>query len=246
MILNQKTCRYESKSSKILTRDIYPSKSFELVEKESIKHNKKHHKVSHFNYALPHYDNNIQFVIFRNSSDKPYPGKGSYEKIPNNKLDLFKPLSLMNDWRRKLHDSWISPFKLDDYHWQSVEHYYQANKYKKYPEFYKLFTLESNSFICKDPLLANHAGGLEGKINRRKFRPNHIQIDPKFYSTNLSRTILLNAHYAKFKQHNDLNKILQLTLDATLYEYDINQTKPLNTLMRVRDILFNSISYPSL
>ena len=245
MLLNQKTCRYESKPSKKIPTTIYNSTSIELEDTEPIKKHKKHHQVSHFNYVLPHYDHKIQFVIFSKSSDKPYPGKGLYEFIPNDKLDLFKPLSLIHDWRRKLDNTWIAPFELDGYHWQTVEHYYQANKYKKYPDFYKLFTLESNSPISKDPLLANHAGGLEGKINRRKFRPSNVKVDSKFYSSNLSRTVLLKAQYAKFIQHKDLRKILQLTYDATISEYKLLQIVPLNTLMRVRDILFNSISYLS-
>jgi predicted NAD-dependent protein-ADP-ribosyltransferase YbiA (DUF1768 family) len=243
MILNKKSCRYEkikNPTNKIIHK-IHNTKSFDLPEEtETIKHHKKHHQnVTHFNYVIPHYNTKIKFVVFNKSSDKPYPGKGFDEKIPNDRIEMFKPLSLIPQWRKKLDNTWIAPFELDDYHWQTVEHYYQANKYKKYPEFYHLFTLESNSMICKDPLLANHAGGKEGKINRKKFRPKEVVIDKKFYETNLSRTVLLNSQYAKFSQHKDLKKILQLTYDATIYYFDLNITKEMFTLMRVRDILLN-------
>jgi predicted NAD-dependent protein-ADP-ribosyltransferase YbiA (DUF1768 family) len=239
MILNKKSCRYEKikKSTKKLEHKFNEMTEIELLDTDTTKQNKHHHKSTHFNYAMPHYNVKIQFVVFNKSSDKPYPGKGYNEELPEDKVELFKPLSLIHEWRKKLDDQWIAPFELDNYHWQTVEHYYQANKFKKFSDFYYLFTLESNSAICKDPLLAIHAGSEDGKINRKKFRPNNITIDKKFDT--ISRRVLLNAQYAKFSQHKDLKKILQLTHDAMIFEYKYNIKEPMDTLMRVRDILFN-------
>ncbi len=239
MILNKKSCRYEkiSKPLEKLPHKFTEMKPLELSDHESMKHHKHHHKPTHFNYVMPHYNVNIQFVVFNKSSDKPYPGKGYNEEIPDDKLDQFKSLSLIHEWRKKLDNQWIAPFELDGYHWQTVEHYYQANKFKKFTDFYYLFTLESNSAICKDPLLANHAGSEDGKINRKKFRPNHITIDKKFDT--ISRTVLMNAQYAKFSQNKELKKLLQLTQDAMIFEWSFNMKQSMNTLMRVRDVLFN-------
>lgn len=241
MILNKNTCRYEkiNKPIKKIKHIFHEMKEIELSENESNKPHKHHAKSNHFNYVVPHYNVNIQFVVFNKSSDKPYPGKGYNEEIPDDKLEQFKPLSLIHEWRKKLDDQWISPFELDGYHWQTVEHYYQANKFKKFTDFYYLFTLESNSAICKDPILASHAGSEDGKINRKKFRPNHITIDKKFTDTTLSRTVLMNAQYAKFSQNKELKKLLQLTHDAMIFEFKFNMKEQMNTLMRVRDILFN-------
>jgi len=241
MILNKKSCRYEKINKPIqkLPHKFTEMKAIELLEDDMTKHHNHHHATTHFNYVIPHYDVNVQFVVFNKSSDKPYPGKGYNEEIPDHKLEQFKPLSLQHEWRKKLDNQWISPFELDGYHWQTVEHYYQANKFKKFSDFYYLFTLESNSAICKDPILANHAGGKEGKINRKKFRPSNVTIDKKFYESTLGRTVLLNAQYAKFSQHKDLKKILQLTYDAMIFEFKLNMKEPMNTLMRVRDILFH-------
>jgi predicted NAD-dependent protein-ADP-ribosyltransferase YbiA (DUF1768 family) len=241
MILNKKICRYEkvNKTKKKSHYKLHQLKPIVLDEEESLKKHKKHHKSANFNYIIPHYDIKIKFVVFNKSSDKPFPGTGNGEEIPENKKDLFKPLSLIHDWRKKLDNNWIAPFELDGYNWQTIEHYYQANKYKKHPDYYHLFTLESNSLICKDPLLANHAGGYEGKINRKKFRPKGIEMDKNFYEKNIRRKVLMNAQYAKFTQHNDLRKVLELTYDAMILEFKLYTTEPMDTLMRVRDVLFN-------
>lgn len=243
MILNKKSCRYEkeNKTKRNTNYKIHQSKSFvfEDEEEKEIKKNVKQHKRTHFHYLIPHYDITVKFVVFNKSSNKPYPGMGNQEEIPENKKQLYKPLSLIQDWRQKLDNSWKAPFELDGYHWQTVEHYYQASKYKKFPDFYHLFTLESNSIICKDPLLANHAGGKEGKINRKKFRPTEVKMDSHFYDKLMNRKSLLYAQYAKFSQHDDLNHVLKLTRDAMIHQFELNIPTPMFTLMRVRDLLFN-------
>ena len=67
--------------------------------------------------------------------DKP-PGKGSGEKIepPEKRLSLRNLQRRVSNWRKKLDNSWMdeeNPIKLDDYSWNSVEHYVQANKFKQ-------------------------------------------------------------------------------------------------------------------
>jgi hypothetical protein len=81
---------------------------------------------------------------------------------------------------------------LDNHRWATVEHYYQANKFKRNnPNFYIQFSLDSpNSEIAKDPAMAKAAGGKSGSIaqpvdGKKKtvaLRPKNITIDPDFYT----------------------------------------------------------------
>ena len=56
-------------------------------------------------------------------------------------MPQFRPLSQISDWRRKLDHSYDKiPFTLDVYKWASVEHYYNASKFKKgFPDYYYVF-----------------------------------------------------------------------------------------------------------
>ena len=49
--------------------------------------------------------------------------------------------------------------------WKSVEHYYQANKFKNQ------FSLDSNSELSQDAILAKAAGGKTGKAGTKVVRP---------------------------------------------------------------------------
>ena len=167
------------------------------------------------------------FQIYSKSNDKPLPGKGSGEKLEVGDK-RFGELNKIVNWRRKLSNSWESPFDLDDKQWNSVEHYINANKFKDNMEFYDKFALDSNSEISKNVEMAIEAGGNK----KTKLRPKDVEIDSDFDER--SSIVTEKALNAKFKKE-EFKELLIKTLDAKIVEYKRGApAEPLRELMRVR------------
>lgn len=164
------------------------------------------------------YDDTIHFMFYDKSADAD-PGKGSGEKIGKTDLLEFKDLQLSANWRRMLDDEYVAPFTFDGKQWQTVEHYYQAAKFKKgHPEFYATFSLDDDkSDIANNVKKAKAVGGKTGRFDKQLFRPKDVKLDPDFYGGR-DRIERANALTAKFETP-ELKKLLLDTKKAKLLHF---------------------------
>ena len=184
------------------------------------------------------FNDGIVFAIHNNAADQPLPGRGAGEKISHEETVSFAELASIPKWRKMMDDTWSEhPFTFDNHRWASVEHCYQANKFKKHsPEFYLSFSLEGGTKMSKDVEMAVAAGSKNGKYEGELIRPSSVKVDPDYHKENRSDKVRSAAQKAKIEQNIDLRAILELTKNAKLiHTIKGKPPKTLDNLMIIRD-----------
>ena len=201
------------------------------------------------------YDDSTVFIFFSGSQDaRPGEGKaGGGEKISD--PTKFVELSEIQHWRRVLSNMYVHIdingkvlplFDLDGMKWASVEHWYHANKYKYYNdmeeedenynreeirlgrEFYRKFSLDSKSEFCENPKQALTVGGRAGNLNKKKYRPKQLKMDPDFFAKKKNEKAMLQGQLAKYEQNEFSKRVLLATKDAKLVHLEKRRGKKSN------------------
>ena len=69
-------------------------------------------KKNNINFHSLYTDSDV-LMFYIKSSDRFSPGKGHGEIIKDSHKMMYEELSKIDNWRQKLSDQWISPFKLN-------------------------------------------------------------------------------------------------------------------------------------
>jgi len=172
------------------------------------------------------YDDDTVFMFHQHSELSAKPGKGSGEKIATEKIPQFSDLAKTKEWRRMLDDTWPGVvLSIDNMKWMSAEHYIQASKFKGgFPDFYRSFSIESESDISKDVEYAK-AAGESGKLKKKGedggkakdivLRAKNIHPDENHDALEERK----KAIHAKFSQNEDVKQILLATRKAKLVHF---------------------------
>ena len=159
------------------------------------------------------YDEDIVFTFHKNAYGKPLPGKGVNEKIPEYNMDFVR-LAKIQDWRKKLDDSWEQHhlLRVDNKMWNSVDHYVLGTQYqKKYPNVYAKFSVDSGSDISKDLVLAKSSIQEDGVVvNGEKMDAKREEEEKESRET---------AVREKFTQNEDFKELLLSTKNALLQKF---------------------------
>ena len=189
------------------------------------------------------FDPEVVLQFYSKSTGKPAPGEGVGEKITAEKRANYTELGKIPDWRKILSNFYLVkvPFELDGKHWASVEHFYQASKFKQNnPDFYDKFSVDSNSKLSQDPVMAKSAGGKTGKMKGKLIRPLNIKLDHDFFSSNKNEKAMFRAQMTKYISDQHAREVLLATNDAKLTHF-IRGDEPIvfYDSMKIREILRN-------
>jgi len=178
------------------------------------------------------FNESVVFSFYSRAAKAPKPGMGDGERIPEAMKAQFVALAKIDEWRKKLDDTWDKAvLTIDGHRWSSVEHYVQGTKYKKgFPDVYLMFSLDSGTELSGDvkmvkpPAKGPHKGLKEG-----------LRIDTD-YALGRDEQEREAALKAKFIDNLDMKHLLASTGNALLMHKEGVGKEPVPdvALMRLR------------
>lgn len=145
-------------------------------------------------------------LCFFSGSKDVYPGKGTNEEITN--PDDYFELSNYQNWRQKLSNFYISPFKYKNKTYRTAEHAFQASKFELFDKDIAYhFCLESKNKIAL-------GDGSIARENRKLILLDDVEL---IEWNEVKEQIMHDIHKAKFDQNEELKKILLATKNAELW-----------------------------
>ncbi len=145
-------------------------------------------------------------LCFYSGSINRSPGLGPHERVSS--VSRYKELESILNWRQKLSNFAVAPFKLDGKTWRTVEHYFQAQKLRLVDsELAETFTVESGTFL-----------GTEGNgLDAQKMRKARILSKKLLEVWDQEKDeVMARAWEAKFSQNPEMKKVLVATGEAEL------------------------------
>jgi len=147
-------------------------------------------------------------LMFHSRSSDAQPGHGASEQLAPEAAPLTE-LAGIPHWRRLLSNFAVSPFSLHGLRWHSVEHCFQATKFRTVdPAYYRSFSLDSVSE------LATSQGAPVKRAGGRRARP--LDSAAREAWEKCKYTVLEEALEAKFRAHALHRRALLATRDAKL------------------------------
>ena len=146
--------------------------------------------------------------MYHSRSRDAAPGEGVGEAL-GEAASVYEALSRVTHWRRLLSNFTASPFELDGLTWRSVEHFFQAQKFRDVaPVYYHQFAEESGSELSSgDGGAVKRAGGRRGYA---------LDGGTLAWWETVKHGEMERALFARFSQQEGARRVLLLTGHAKL------------------------------
>ena len=181
--------------------------------------------------------------FFHSKSAVAVPGRGVNEALVSG--EKYETLVKNPHWRRALSNFWVSPFELEGHRWNTVEHYFQAQKLYipsgpeqdptrntnivpftdtfQYPMFcldveFASWTQPQNVVMSQEAFNQMHATASADGSAAQKLR-KCIKLTPSELAlwNGRKESVMARAQFAKFSQNPTLREILLATGNAELW-----------------------------